>query len=296
MSIKQKGFIQHHFLGAKSGAGFTIIELLVVIAIIGLLSSVVLVSMRGSTGKAKIAKSLEFSQTILNTTGYDAVGIWSFDEGAGPTAFDKSGYGNHGTLVGNTHFVSGEDNTPHWYVNEGQGRSALSFDGSGDYVNCGSNSSLNITDEITIEVWVKPSSSQLTYADIAGNHGGASQGWAIQQSGNNLNLFYFIYGNGASWQGQSLTTQLSTDKWQHFVVLKDETTIRHFLNGSEVGNVDISGNIVPRLPLWIGLGYPNRYFNGSIDEVRIYERALSSSEIQQHYADGAEKHQLVVNN
>ena len=60
--------------------GFTLIELLVVIAIIGMLASIVLVSLRSSQDKARVARGLQFSQSVYHAIGVDATGIWRFDE------------------------------------------------------------------------------------------------------------------------------------------------------------------------------------------------------------------------
>ena len=84
---------------------FTIIELLVVIAIIGLLASVVLVSMSGVREKARIANALEFSQSVDFALGAYAVGWWDFDEGSGAMAGDKSEYSNNGTINGAVYTV-----------------------------------------------------------------------------------------------------------------------------------------------------------------------------------------------
>ncbi len=100
----------------KNKKAFTLIELLVVIAIVGLISSIVLVNLKGTREKARIAKALDFSHTIQHTLGAYAVGIWRFEE-IGDTALDSSGYGNHGTITGATH-------------TNGILGSALSFDGN----------------------------------------------------------------------------------------------------------------------------------------------------------------------
>ena len=78
---------------------FTLIELLVVIAIIGMLASIVLVSMKGSREKADFAKAQSFASQASHALGAYAEGIWKFEETATPSK-DSSGYGNDGTWVG----------------------------------------------------------------------------------------------------------------------------------------------------------------------------------------------------
>lgn len=130
---------------------FTLIELLVVIAIMGLLSSIVLVNLKGTREKARIAKILEFSQSVNHALGAYAVGIWRFEEGQGSTAYDSSGYGNNGKLGDGT-CTPGFGNCPNWTT--GILGYALSFDGTDDYVQVVHSASLNITSAITLEAWV----------------------------------------------------------------------------------------------------------------------------------------------
>ena len=275
----------------QNNKGFTIIELLVVIAIIGLISSVVLVSMRGSTGKAKIAKGLEFSQTIMNTIGHDAVAVWNFDEGSGGTVHDKSGYKNHGTRTGNTQWVSGEENTPHWFVDRGKGKFALRMvDGNSDYVNIPDSSSLDIIKSITVEAWVK--GDRWSTNDIMLHKGGAYGLWYdwTGTSADN-NEFQFMFYSG-SWRVCDSDFNPKINTWYHIVGSYDydNNKCHFYVNGNLEKTRTYTQQIRTSVnPLRIGYSGDHR-FKGIIDEVRIYARALSSSEIQQHYVAGAQKH------
>ncbi len=189
------------------------------------------------------------------------VGWWRFNGDAD----DSSGNNNNGTVEGGA-----------IYEPSPMGQ-ALSFDGVDDYVNCGSGAILKPTQNITIEMWVKPSSTQNQYADILGGHQN-NQGYVVQQDSTNPNNYYFAYNNNGTsggWQGMGITTQLAPDVWQHFVVQKEGNTIRHFLNGTLSGSGTVSGDIwySSDEPFYIGIGWnlsSNRYFKGLIDEVRIW--------------------------
>jgi len=84
----------------------------------------------------------------ITITDPNLLGWWKLDEGSGVMALDGSGYGNHGTLIRDPQWVTGHDGD------------ALEFDGAGTYVDCGNDTTFDITDEITLEAWVNY--SQLT--------------------------------------------------------------------------------------------------------------------------------------
>jgi len=82
---------------------------------------------------------------VLSTAGSasaELVAYWKFDEGSGTTAFDSSGNGLNGTLMGDTQWAAGKMG------------GALEFDGDGDYVDCGNNELFDITDELSVSAWV----------------------------------------------------------------------------------------------------------------------------------------------
>ncbi len=267
----------------KKNKSFTLIELLVVIAIIGLLSSIVLVNMKGTRDKARIAKGLEFSQSVNHALGAYAVGIWRFDEGIDTIAYDSSGYGNNGTINGAS-YTTGILGT------------ALSFNGVNDYVNAGNDASLDAVEEITISLWVK----------WVGNAGGAAYAQVVTRP---PNLRLWVYDtrqilwtvDGATGGSHYLIStndtagKVTNSGWTHVVATFDTSdTLKIYLNGvlnnSTAGPTQITG--ISGVNLRIGAYYGS--FNGLIDDVRIYTQALSTSEIQKHYAEGLERHKNLV--
>jgi len=160
------------------------------------------------------------------------------------------------------------------------------FDGTDDYVNLGSGSSLKPTSEITISVWVNPDSSQNTYADIGGGHQN-NQGYVIQQSGASTNQYYWAYRNTASaWVSTGATT-LTADTWQHFVITCEfGGTTKHYLNGVETVSASLSGGVyyVSSEDMFIGQGFSTaRCFNGQIGNVQVYRAALTAQQVKQNF-------------
>ncbi len=261
---------------------FTLIELLVVIAILGLLASIVLVNTKGVREKAKIAKTLEFSQSIQNTLGVEAVGIWSFDEGSGSTAKDSSGYGNNGTISG----ASYTSETPHKIVGSGAGKYALSFGGSG-YIDCGNGASLNITGEITLEAWIKTSDWGPGYRGIVAKNLSDNTPWALRIN-NTKQVIFNMNPSGQSWTLDLRFPQSSVDgQWHHLVATYNGSVGAIYQDGKLINTQTVNFSINPAVGDNVEIG--GGAFNGLIDEVRIYSRALTSAEIQKHYAESLKR-------
>ena len=182
-----------------------------------------------------------------------------FDEGSGTTAYDSSGYSNDGTIYGAS------------WIN-GLAGSALSFDGINDYVEIPDSDSLDLTDEITIVVWYKKPDNR---------NGGILQKY---------NSYYTYFGGGASALGYVLSIggvghgggagNFFQDEWAYAVMTYDGSTIKTYLNGVQQVTSAVSGTLVISTNnIIIGNNNLNWYFNGMIDEIRIYKRALTFAEI-----------------
>jgi len=213
------------------------------------------------------------------------VGYWSFDEGKGDKAYDGSGNGNDGTLTN----MADDD----WV--DGVAGSALDFDGSNDYVEVADNGSLNITGNITILAWIK--------LDTLGS---GQQQYIVGKTETELTYAIFIESDDTVrciLQGLNDTypsgspTAITDTNWHQVAISYDGEYIRTFLDGKLQISDDSSGNINSSTDkIYIGIRkYSNScYFNGKIDEVRIYNKALTAAEVYALYKNPAGQPSLAV--
>jgi hypothetical protein len=199
---------------------------------------------------------------------------WHFDEGSGNTAYDTSGNGNNGTL----------QNGPTWV--DGKFGEALSFDGVDDYVDCGNNQSLNITEAITAEALVYQESLSSGQAGIVEKSiTSGYTGWALIQSSS----FYTAFIADTSGTLIGLSTSAVTGQWVHLAVVKDSSKMYLYKNGVLANSKNFTTAIksntqtvkIGKYAYWSA----NNMFKGLIDEVRIYNRALISDEIIDLYCN-----------
>lgn len=207
------------------------------------------------------------------------VGWWTMDgtDMAGTNVYDKSGNGYTGISTGDVTKTTGK---------LGQ---ALKFYGSGDYVVVTDNDALTPA-KLTISAWIKPSS--LVADKVYFGKGG--EFWIYYQAaGVNCDgapVFNFIYqSSGTTWKCANGTTTPATNRWYHVVGIFDGSTIKIYVNGIQEGSatsVLATNNSSWNLTIggWINVGYDQA---GTVDDARIYNRALSASEIKQLYQTGA---------
>jgi len=185
-------------------------------------------------------------------------------------------------------------NDPKWVTprdpstSSGRQGTALSFDGTDDYVDCGNDASLNITDAITIAAWVNTNdiSGEQKIVDKRGDWNSLN-GYNLFIAGQGLDL---EYGNGTDYRQSNRPMSYATGEWMHVAITLEGSTITFYKNGSALGTREgIPGIATNAYHLAIGrsLQRAGVRFNGTIDEVRIYNRALSAEEIRYHYNRGA---------
>ncbi len=261
--------------------GFTLIELLVVISVLALLASIVFSNLGGAREGARISNALSFQSQTHSLLGSDLVGWWNFNEG---DARDISGYGNNGTITGAT----SADGVPGTLGN------SMSFNGSSNYITLSSSFWTTIFNNdtgnnFTVSFWVYPE-------DI-----GSDQALVSQRHGDAMSIFLMSNGKITIEMDDTrhfvgTDTVLENENWYHvtisFVNNMAESYSRYYVNGEferEESKWDGNGTTV-NSSLWIGWQSRDNYtrnpgfFNGLIDDVRIYNRALTTQEIQTIYA------------
>ncbi|MEM3483956.1 MAG: LamG-like jellyroll fold domain-containing protein, partial [Candidatus Woesearchaeota archaeon] len=219
-----------------------------------------------------------------NTTGLidwnsSLVGWWRFNQESeeNSTFFkDWSIYGNNATCSGTS--------CPN-ITTAGKFGSALTFDGIDDYITVPTDKSLNITNAITLEAWINLAATPTTTQMIIekGNLAADSVYWLYVTSSGTLKGGVNISG----WKEVSDGGSVSPNSWHHVAMVYNGSAVRLWLDGTPTGSaLSATGNIgVNNLNLIIGK-YSTYYLKGTIDEVRIYNRALSAEEIATSYNAG----------
>jgi uncharacterized repeat protein (TIGR01451 family) len=195
------------------------------------------------------------------------IAAYSFDEGSGTTLNDLSGRGNNGTIANGT------------WASSGKYGSALTFNGTSTMVTIPDAASLHLTTAMTLSAWVNPTANSSAWRDV------------IYKGVDNYYLAGSSANGGRPVIGMTITSpptesygtaQLALNTWTHLAATFDGTTLRLFVNGSQVSTQARSGEIVTSTnPLQIGGdSFFGQFFQGMIDEVRVYSAALTPAQIQ----------------
>ena len=207
------------------------------------------------------------------------VGYYSFDEGGGPVAYDRSPSRNNGRIVGGATWAKGSYGT------------ALEFDGKDDYVICGTGDNLKIGSAGTVMLWACPKTVRGGFVSLS-----TGEDWSDQRLVLGINTFGGAEKTTACLAGNGMKQKsgfgsLEPNQWSHIAATFDGRTLSAFRDGVLIGSrpqtviPDIKG-----VPLWIGRcrGLGEEYFHGILDEVRIYNRPLTAQEVLDTYKQGAE--------
>jgi hypothetical protein len=183
---------------------------------------------------------------------------------------DTSGSGNNGTATGALTFTADRHGTT---------SAACAFNGSNASVQIPSSTSLGVTTTWSLSAWVNPNSFS-ALAGIASKYQTINaKGIAVRLA--NTSPFNGIDVNEGSYITDAATGFLTASTWTHVGVTVNGLMVNIFINGS-LAYASTAGYATQTNsdPLALGVDYANRFFNGAIDDVRLYDRVLSPAEIE----------------
>lgn len=178
--------------------------------------------------------------------------------------YDKSGYNNSGSLINGPNFDS---------ANLG----SIVFDGIDDYVDCGNGSSINITGDLSVSVWV-------TTTGLAGNR----IIFAKHSLPSNISNYEgYLKGNSVYWwdgiSERNTGLSIPSNIWTNITYVRISTIVTAYVNYNTTGNVTVTVQGPVSGNLTIGKDQNSQNFSGKIAQIQIYNRALSAQEVLQNY-------------
>jgi hypothetical protein len=209
------------------------------------------------------------------TTG-SLVSLWKLDEASGNIAKDSAA-NNDGTLVGD----------PQWKPSAGKIGGALEFDGDGDFVKIGSESDFDMTGQITISAWIKVNQFDKEWQAVIAK---GDSTWRIQRNQNEDSLEFACSGlkipSGAPWGNLYGKRGVNDGQWHHIAGIYDGSKMYLIIDGELDSSQPASGRInTNNEPVYIGENSENtgRFWNGLIDDVRVYNYALRKVDVDEIY-------------
>lgn len=203
----------------------------------------------------------------------------AFDEGKGDNAKDSSGNGNNAIVYGN----------PEWV--DGQFGKAIQFDGVDDYLEVPLKASITFStgDSLSVQAWIKTDDSPAQNDGIVGNYKQSTEAlWMLSMSGDNAadrgKCGFSIRDVGKNHSaGVTSPEPLNDGQWHHLVGVRDQTAkkARFYVDGKLINEVDDqTEDINSQQSIWVG-EHLSRFYKGIIDDVKVWNRPISESEISQ---------------
>ena len=225
---------------------------------------------RDASGNSTVSATIP-----VNVSNSSLVAAYGFNENTGTSTADQSGNGNAASFT----------NSPTWSTS-GKFGSAISFNGSNAYLKVNDANILDLTSGMTLEAWVNPTSLSSYRTVISKENGTTNLAYALSANNSTTSSSNQRPDSririGTTTKTATGTAKLAANTWTHLASTYDGANLRLYVNGSLVSTLAVTGAItVTANQLCIG-GSPalgGQYFPGLIDEVRIYNRALSSAEI-----------------
>jgi len=240
----------------------------------------------GQTSQTIGGTTTSLDYCIPGDTSYCAspVAEWKMDEKTGTTAKDISGNNNNGTISGAT-----------W--TSGKIGAGLKFSGSSQYTTIEDSTSLKPTTAITTEAWFNTTDKSLNQRMLSKTSSG---GYSLSINENSAcvanTLCFLININGTYYSATYPSINLSNNTWYHVAGSYDGTTVRLFLNGSNIGTTALISNTISHNTAKLCIGSESAstncysesgFFSGKIDHVKIYNYARTPAQIAYDYNKGA---------
>ena len=211
--------------------------------------------------------------TAGGTPPSGAVAAWGFNETAGATSADASGNNNTATLVNGPLFAAGKN---------GNG---LRFDGINDYLTVPNSAGLNVAGSaLTLSMWINPTGSTGDQV-VVGKHWNTSMTSPYYQYGlelgSNGRVPVFLIGTTGGHQAASMGTALAVNQWSHLTIVFNGSTVAFYVDGAVASTKSLAFSITARgNPLRIGAdASTQQFYKGMLDDVRLYNRALTQAEV-----------------
>ncbi len=208
----------------------------------------------------------------------ELVSHWRFEEGQGTQVLDSVG-SNHGTTAGNPTWIDGV------YGGAMEFHGTGSADFGGDRVDCGSDASLDIGSEVSLALWIRPDAEDpeggTETAPLCKAQSGASPSWTFQVrygwGGPEPYMAFTFNTSPRAWVyvGRNLTQ----GEWHHIACSANGQTLTAYLNGIATESTPMGAIASSPTPVLIGSDGWGSDWIGAIDEVAIYNRALSGAEM-----------------
>lgn len=219
---------------------------------------------------------LETSDTIQESIQDNSlVSYWSFDEGEDNIAYDSVG-DNNGIIYGDPEWVSGISN------------SALKFDGYNDYLKI-EDENINIDNQFSIETWIYPESyayDSINPMFIICKRTGNLDSYALSLN-NSGNVIFSKETGTSGYDVLYSKDKVEQNQWSHLLATFDGTTMKLYINGVLDNSISkTEDTIIGEGDLYIGANTEldnYRFYKGFVDELKIYNYALSESEIESLY-------------
>lgn len=225
---------------------------------------------RNASGSSNKTGTVTVTGSSSGGSGGGANGLvaaYGFEEPAGNTAQDSSGLNNHGAISTATR------------TNNGKFGRALSFNGTNAWVSVNDAASLDLTSGMTLEAWVYPQAAMSGVSSVLNKESGSGSAYGLFANAATNQAAAGIL--TSTWWQLPGGTSLPATTWKHLAATYDGSLLKFYVDANPVAQGAVNGAIqVSNGALRIG-GHSilGDYFAGRIDEVRLYNRALSQAEI-----------------